>query len=145
MEEQEKGNTIQPDVRKPRVLTLRLSYSNRLKHQLADAVNFVLEKLNFYPSEKFNASSKLNKEIIVLTSLNEELLTLEIKLDENKPEFEHITFYTDDCLRDYHKYIRAGVEFVSRPEYTKFGLRVDFMGHEKALYTLLEERTYTDS
>jgi hypothetical protein len=63
---------------------------------------------------------------------------------ENKPEFTYIIFHTDDCLRDYHKYTLAGVEFISRPEYTEAGLRVDFLGHEENRYTLLEERIYTD-
>jgi len=128
-----------------RVITLRLSYFSDLKHQLADAVDFVLEKLKFYPIKKFNPSPDLKEAIIILEGQNNDFLILDIKLVERSVEFKYITFYTNDCLRDYHKYTLAGVEFTGRPEYSKLGLRVDFIGKKEARYSLLEERKYTDS
>lgn len=144
MEDQVKNKVNQTTRSDRRGITLRLSYFPELKHQLADAVNFVLEKLKFYPREKFNPSPDLEEGIIKLIDLKGDLLTLNIQLVEVNVEFKHITFYTDDCLRDYHKYTLAGVEFVSRPEYINLGLRVDFSGPAEARYSLLEKRIYTD-
>lgn len=145
MEDQEKNNKNKAFMSNRRAISLRLSYSPDLIHELGDAVNFVLEKIDFYPTQKFNPSPDLNEGLIELIGLDGDLLTLNIQLVERNAKFKHITFYTDDCLRDYHKYTLAGVEFVSRPEYTDYGLKVDFIGYAEARYSLLEERIYTDS
>lgn len=145
MEDQEKNMSNHSAMPDRKAITLRLSYFPNLKHELADAVDFVMEKLKFYPTEKFNPTSELTQELIVLKNQNGDLLELNIQLVEPNAESKHITFYTDDCLRDYYKYLKAGVKFVSRPEYSNLGLCVDFIGHKDARYSLLEERTYTDS
>ena len=132
---------ISPD-RRP--ITLKLSYLPDHVPHLADALDFVIEKLQFLPTEKFFLSEAPKNEPIQLRDSRGNLLTLIMQEIENKPEFNYIIFHTDDCLRDYHKYTLAGVEFISRPEYTNSGLRVDFLGHKENRYTLLEERIYTD-
>ncbi len=132
---------ISPD-RRP--ITLKLSYLPDHVPHLADALDFVIEKLQFLPTEKFFLSEAPKNEPIQLRDSKGNLLTLIMQEIENKPEFNYIIFHTDDCLRDYHKYTLAGVEFISRPEYTNSGLRVDFLGHKENRYTLLEERIYTD-
>ena len=132
---------ISPD-RRP--ITLKLSYLPDHVPHIADALDFVIEKLQFLPTEKFFLSEAPKNEPIQLRDSRGNLLTLIMQEIENKPEFNYIIFHTDDCLRDYHKYTLAGVEFISRPEYTNSGLRVDFLGHKENRYTLLEERIYTD-
>ncbi len=127
-----------------RPITLKLSYLSVHVPYIADALDFVIEKLQFIPTEKFLFSGSPKNEPIQLKDSNGNLLTLIMQEIENKPEFNYIIFHTDDCLRDYHKYTLAGVEFISRPEYTDAGLRVDFLGHKETRYTLLEERIYTD-
>jgi len=127
-----------------RPITLKLSYVPDLVPQLADALDFVIEKLKFLPIEKLQLNEALKNEPIQLRDSNGNVLNLIIQKMEPDSGFNYITFHTDDCLRDYHKYTLAGVEFISRPEYTDAGLRVDFLGHKENRYTLLEERTYTD-
>jgi hypothetical protein len=127
-----------------RPITLKLSYMPDHVPHLADALDFVIEKLQFIPTEKFFLSEGPKNEPIQLRDSNGNLLTLIMQEIEYKPEFNYIIFHTNDCLRDYHKYTLAGVEFISRPEYTDAGLRVDFLGHKENRYTLLEERIYTD-
>lgn len=136
-----RNQSIKPE-RRP--ITLRLSYMPDHVHHIADALDFVIEKLQFLPTEKFNLGENPKNETIQLKDNNGNILTLIMREIENKPEFNYIIFHTDDCLRDYHKYTLAGVEFISRPEYTDAGLRVDFLGHKENRYTLLEERIYTD-
>ncbi|HQS06499.1 MAG TPA: hypothetical protein PLT16_12800, partial [Daejeonella sp.] len=126
-----------------RPITLKLSYLPVHVPHIADALDFVIEKLQFIPTEKFLFSESPKNDPIQLKDSNGNLLTLIMQEIKNKPEFNYIIFHTDDCLRDYHKYTLAGVEFISRPEYTDAGLRVDFLGHKENRYTLLEERIYT--
>lgn len=140
-QDQNINQPISPD-RRP--ITLKLSYLPDHVSHIADALDFVIEKLQFLPTEKFFLSEAPKNEPIQLRDSRGNLLTLIMQEIENKPEFNYIIFHTDDCLRDYHKYTLAGVEFISRPEYTNAGLRVDFLGHKENRYTLLEERIYTD-
>ncbi|MDO8992738.1 hypothetical protein [Daejeonella sp.] len=144
MVSQDQNSRNQPIRPERRPITLRLSYMPDHVPHIANALDFVIEKLQFLPTEKFLLSEALKNEPLQLRDINGNLLTLIMKEIENKPEFNYIIFHTDDCLRDYHKYILAGVEFISRPEYTDAGLRVDFLGHKENRYTLLEERIYTD-
>jgi hypothetical protein len=140
--DQNTSNQLLRSERKP--ITLKLSYIPDHVSHLADALDFVIEKLQFIPTEKFSLREANKNEPIQLRDSNGNLLTLIMQEIEYKPEFNYIIFHTNDCLRDYHKYTLAGVEFISRPEYTDAGLRVDFLGHKENRYTLLEERIYTD-
>ncbi len=144
MVSQNQNSSIQPIKPERKPLTLRLSYAPDLVSQISDALDFVVEKLNLSPSKKFSLSDILNHEQINFRDSNGNSINLIIQQIEYKPEFNYIIFHTDDCLRDYHKYILAGIEFISRPEYTDAGLRVDFLGHKENRYTLLEERIYND-
>ena len=144
MVSQDQNNRIQPIKPERRPITLRLSYVPDLVPQIADALDFVIEKLQFFPTEKFFLRDGPKNEPIELRDSNGNLLSLIMQQIEYSPQFNYIIFHTDDCLRDYHKYTQAGVEFISRPEYTEAGLRVDFLGHKENRYTLLEERIYTD-
>jgi len=144
MVSQDQKNSIQSINPEHKPITLRLSFVKDSVPQLTDALDFVIEKLEFIPIEKVYLRDGPKNEPIELKDSNGNLLTLIMQQIENRPEFKYITFHTDDCLRDYHKYTHAGVEFISRPEYTDIGLRVDFLGHKENRYTLLEERIYTD-
>lgn len=144
MVSQDQNNGNQSISRERRPITLRLSYLADHVPHLADALDFVIGKLQFLPTEKSLTSEALKNGSMQLRDSNGNLLTLIMKEIKNKPEFNYIIFHTDDCLRDYHKYTLAGVEFISRPEYTDAGLRVDFLGYKENRYTLLEERIYTD-
>jgi hypothetical protein len=129
--------------RKP--LNLRVSYTDELAFQLPEALRFVMLKLDFNPTMEFDPG---NLPVgIPKTLLDEDgnSLTLLLQLLDRNAEMKNIIFHTDDCLRDYHKYILAGVEFISRPEYKAEGLQVNFMGYADGHYTLLEERNYTES
>lgn len=144
MVNQDQNTSNQPIKTERRPMTLKLSYLPAHVPHIADALDFVIKKLQFLPTEKFLLSEDPKNEPIQLRDINGNSLTLIMQEIENKPEFNYIIFHTDDCLRDYHKYTLAGVEFISRPEYTDAGLRVDFLGHKENRYTLLEERIYTD-
>jgi len=144
MVSQDQNINNQPISPERRPITLKLSYLPVHVPNIADALDFVIEKLQFLPTEKSFLSEGPKNEPIKLRDINGNLLTLIMQEIENKPEFNFIIFHTDDCLRDYHKYTLAGVEFISRPEYTDAGLRVDFLGHKENRYTLLEERIYTE-
>lgn len=142
LHQQESDQPAVPD-RKP--ISLRLSFIPALAAKITDALDFAFGVLNFYPDEKFIFNESFSNEPITLKDDRGTVLTINLNALENDSEIKHIIFHTDDCLRDYHKYIVAGVEFVSRPEYTEAGLQVDFLGNNNNRYTLLEERIYTDS
>ena len=144
MVSQDQNNRVQPIKPERRPLTLRLSYVPDLFPFVADALDFVIEKLQFFPTEELFLLDGPKNEPIEMKDSYGNVLTLIMQQIEYNPQFNYIIFHTDDCLRDYHKYTQAGVEFISRPEYTEAGLRVDFMGHKENRYTLLEERSYTD-
>lgn len=144
MVSQDQNNSKQPVNPERRPITLKMSYLPAHVPHIADALDFVIEKLQFLPTEKSFLTKVPKNEPIQLRDSNGNLLTLIMQEIEDKPEFNYIIFHTNDCLRDYHKYTLAGVEFISRPEYTDAGLRVDFLGHKESRYTLLEERIYTD-
>lgn len=141
---QDQNTKSQPNRSEHRPLTLRLSFAKNQIPHLADAIDFVLKKLQFLPLEKFVLNDYPANETLQLKDFNGNQLTLILQEIEEKKEFNYIIFHTDDCLRDYHKYTHAGVEFISRPEYIEAGLRVDFLGYGENRYTLLEERIYTD-
>ncbi|SDL80799.1 hypothetical protein SAMN05421813_102212 [Daejeonella rubra] len=138
------NNRDQPKLTDRKPLTIRMSYIPDLAGKISDAINFILMSLNFQLEEEMNFDKMVFLEPITLQDSNGKTITLIIKELENDPEIQHIIVHTDDCLRDYHKYLIAGIEFVNRPEYTAAGLQVDFLGHNDR-YTLLEERTYTES
>jgi hypothetical protein len=142
IQDQNTKNQLNSSERRP--LTLRLSFAKNQSPDLAEAIDFVLEKLQFLPIEKIVLSDSPSNEAIQLKDNKGNQLTLILREIEEKQEFNYIIFHTDDCLRDYHKYTHAGVEFISRPEYIEAGLRVDFLGYGENRYTLLEERIYTD-
>lgn len=141
-EQQNIESTQRYKERKP--LNLRVSYTPDLEEQLLDALDFVLCKLDFELVQKLNPDQISIGIPEILIDVHGNSLSLLIQLLENKPEITNIIFHTNDCLRDYHKYIVAGVEFVSRPQYTKAGLQVGFMGSGNKCYTLLEEREYLE-
>jgi len=138
------NNRDQPNLTNRKPITLRMSYIPDLVDKISDAINFILMSMNFQLEEEINFNKMVFQEPIALQDIHGNTITLMIKELENDTEIKHIIVHTDDCLRDYHKYLIAGIEFVNRPEYTPAGLQVDFLGHNDR-YTLLEERTYTES
>ncbi len=82
---------------------------------------------------------------LILNDSDGNKLIIDLQILESNDKIKSIIFHTDDCLRDYHKYILSGVEFISRPEYNAAGLQVNFIDDADNCYTLLEERIYTDS
>ena len=133
----------QAEAKKHRTLNLRISYTNELTGKLNTALHFVINKIGFTPLEEFTFIKGLNH--IMLYDTNENRLIIDLQIIEAGPDNGNIIFHTDDCLRDYHKYIVSGVEFINRPEYNTAGLQVRFIDDQDNCYTLLEERTYSES
>ena len=132
----------QAEARKPRSLNLRVSYTNELSVKLNKALHFVADKIGFRPIEDFTFI-KESVEMRLHDSTGNTLI-LNLETHETGVNRDTIIFYTDDCLRDYHRYIVSGVKFISPPEYTEAGLQVCFIDEEDNRYTLLEERSYTE-
>jgi hypothetical protein len=134
----------QTEAEKRTNLALKVSYTPNLTDKLNTALQFVINKMGFIQEQKviFN-----HEPLSSITLIDPEGKTLTITLDlvEKGTGIENITFHTEDCLRDYHKYLMSGVEFISRPEYHTAGLQVNFIDNENNHYTLLEERIYTES
>jgi hypothetical protein len=142
MYKKNQNNRDQPKLSKP--TTIRMSYIPELSGNIIEAINFILRSLNFQPKPGIKFHKKDFLAPLILQDSNGEEIILIINELKNDSALKHIIMHTDDCLRDYHKYLIAGIEFVNRPEYTDAGLQVDFIGHNDR-YTLLEERTYTES
>jgi hypothetical protein len=138
------NNRDQPKLTDRKPITIRLSYIPDLAKKIPDAINFILMSMSFQMEEAINFDKIYFPEPIILQDIHGKTITLIIKELDNDPEIKHIIVHTDDCLRDYHKYLIAGIEFVNRPEYTPAGLQVDFLGNNDR-YTLLEERTYSEN
>jgi hypothetical protein len=140
---QKQNNRDQQKLKDRKQLTIRMSYIPDLADKISDAINFILMSMNFQLKEAINFNKMILQEPFTLQDIDGKTITLVINKLENDPEIKHIIVHTDDCLRDYHKYLIAGIEFVNRPEYSSAGLQVDFLGLNDR-YTLLEERTYTE-
>lgn len=56
-----------------------------------------------------------------------------------------IIINTEDCIKDYHDLMAQGVEIIKKPQYTALGLAAEITDGEGNLYTLLEERDYSDN
>lgn len=132
----------QTEARKPRSLNLRVSYTDELSVKLNKALYYVANKIGFQPIDEFTFINGLEEVRLYDSTGN----TLHISLETHKTGVNRdtIIFFTDDCLRDYHRYIVSGVEFISRPVYTEAGLQVCFIDEEDNRITLLEERFYTE-
>ena len=132
----------QDEARKPRSLNLRVSYTDELSVKLNKALCYVADKIGFKHMEEFTFIKGL--EYIRLHDSSGNTLIFYLETHETAVNRDTIIFYTNDCLRDYHRYIVSGVEFISHPEYTDAGLQVCFIDEEDNRYTLLEERSYTE-
>lgn len=124
--------------------TLKLSYAKNEEKNLRYAVRYVLHKLEFQPLYLPEFDLSKQEYHILMNDAEENELMLEVKRSPEKEAFSGIVFYTDNCLRDYHKYILLGVEFISRPEYCEQGLMVKFIAPNDSVYTLLERRIYSE-
>ncbi len=132
----------QAEAKKQRIINLKVSYTSELTSQLNNALHFVSDKIGFKAPEEFTFNNGLQH--IKLFDANGNTLAINLNLLE-EGAIESVVFHTDDCLRDYHKYIISGVEFLSRPEYTPAGLQVKFIDGDDNCYILLEERNYSES
>ena len=132
----------QAEARKPRSLNLRVSYTDESSIKLNKALHYVTDKIGFKPIEDFTFIRE-SEEMRLYDSTGNTLI-LNLEKHETGVNRDTIIFYTDDCLRDYHRYIVSGVEFISPPEYTEAGLQVCFIDGEDNRYTLLEQRSYTE-
>lgn len=141
---EEYNATDQTEAKKRRFLSLRVSYTNELADKLNTALHFVLRKIGFEPQQKLIFDNQSGNNLIVSDSEGNRL-SIDLQILESNDKIKNIIFHTDDCLRDYHKYILSGVEFISRPEYHAAGLQVNFIDDAENCYTLLEERIYTES
>lgn len=119
-------------------LILRLSFSDRHKLDLDRALRFFLPYIGVQDPAPIVSGAG-----IFLTETTSSR-PVKIILEYNEDGLEHITFFTDDCLRDYHYYLTQGVEFLNRPEYHNRGLIVHFLDRHDNIYSLLEERNYSE-
>ena len=131
------------EAQKNRVLNLRVSYPIALDNKVNKALHYAVDKMGFEPQAEFAFKPGDNR--IDLHDSNDNMLSIHIEASDSSVMTENIIFYTNDCLRDYHRYIVLGVEFVNRPEYNSAGLQVRFIDDEDNVYTLLEERNYNES
>lgn len=132
----------QAESMKPRSIKLQVSYTDELSAKLNKALHYVAHKIGFKPMEEFTFIKGLEEMRLYDSTGN--TLIVSLKTHKTGVNSDTIVFYTDDCLRDYHRYIVSGVEFISRPEYTEAGLQVCFIDEEDNRFTLLEERSYTE-
>lgn len=131
------------EARQKRVLNLRVSYPDALSNKVNKALHYAIHKMGFKPQSEFAFIKGTNQ--INLHDASGNTISIHIEVSDPSAASENIIFYTNDCLRDYHKYIVSGVEFVNRPEYNSAGLQVRFIDDEDNCYTLLEERFYNES
>lgn len=132
----------QPESENLRVWTLKVTYKPELAQGLETALIFLTDKLG-YPTDLPADFLKTGGQV---QFRNQDETELKIIIEESNPGngLDNITFHTDDCLRDYHRYLMSGIEFINRPEYHPMGLLVHFIGPKETIYTLLETRIYTE-
>ncbi len=92
MVSQDQKNSIQPINPERRPITLRLSFVKDSVPHLLDVLDFVIEKLEFIPTEKVYLRDGPKNEPIELKDSNGTLLTLIMQQIENRPEFTYINF-----------------------------------------------------
>ena len=134
----------QAEAKRRGTLNLRVSHTKDLVEKLYTALNFVINKIGFIPEQELTLPVNSGEDI-TLVDAGGNILIISLQLIEPGTGTNKIIFHTDDCLRDYHKYLMSGVEFISRPAYNETGLQVDFIDHRDNCYTLLEERFYTET
>ncbi len=140
---EEYNENRQAEVKKNKILNLRVSYPLELTNKLNTALHFVINKIEFSPQEEFTFIPGLENS--TLFDINGNRLVVDLQILKAPTNTANIIFHTDDCLRDYHKYIMSGVEFINRPEYILAGLQVRFIDDKDNCYTMLEDRTYNES
>ncbi|SKB92011.1 hypothetical protein [Daejeonella lutea] len=133
----------QAEILQPKTISLKISCNPALTNKLNTALRFVTLKMGYVMLEDFNYVENQDQYILLTTNRNK--VSVELNITKPGTSSENIIFHTDDCLRDYHKYIMLGVEFVNRPEYSNCGLQVKFIDDHDNHYTLLEERYYNES
>jgi hypothetical protein len=102
------------------------TYHFLLKHlRFSKCDNMTNEKQEFYLCNDFNNHYAL-------------------KFRAREEELKEIIINTDDCLRDYLQLGLVGIKFEKKPQYTAYGLEVDFTDDNGNKYRLLEQRNYSE-
>lgn len=109
-----------------------------VKDVLLSAI-FFIEKLDLKKVEDLEIAGMCCP---VLKMFNGHCLML-VKHEER--ETEPTVIYTDDCLRDFCKLKRQGIEMFAAPLYRTKGLSCEFYDPSGNHILLLEERDYTDA
>ncbi|WP_222538570.1 hypothetical protein [Pedobacter polysacchareus] len=121
------------------MMTDELNYQVIFVRDISLATAFFMEQLDLKKEEDLLVAG-IN--CPVLKMFNGHRLML---VKHFEPETEPTVIYTDDCLRDFCKLKREGIEMFSMPMYRTKGLSCEFFDPSGNHILLLEERDYTDA
>jgi predicted enzyme related to lactoylglutathione lyase len=118
------------------------SYIPVIVNKLDRALRFFTGKLNFIVSEELEMLPGLKTMVVSPPNRSLSLVLVESPSANHVYSRNKIVIKTDDCIRDYCTFKKAGVRFKSEPQYFSAGLMANFSDPFGNLYALLEVRNY---
>lgn len=118
------------------------SYIPVIVNKLDRALRFFTGKLNFIVSEEVEMLPGLKTQVVSPQNRSLSLVLVESPSSDHIYSRNKIIIKTDDCIRDYCTFKKAGVRFKSEPQYNATGLMANFSDPFGNLYALLEVRNY---
>lgn len=119
------------------------SYIPVIVNKLDRALRFFIGKLNFVVTEEVEMLPGLKTLVVSSRDRSLSLVLVESPSSSHVYSRNKIVIKTDDCIRDYCTFKKAGVRFKSEPQYFSAGLMANFSDPFGNLYALLEVRNYT--
>jgi predicted enzyme related to lactoylglutathione lyase len=121
---------------------MKESYIPVIVNKLDRALRFFTGKLNFVVSEELEMLPGLRTMVVTPPNRSLSLVLVESRSSSHVYSRNKIVIETDDCIRDYCTFKKAGVRFKSEPQYFAAGLMANFSDPFGNLYALLEVRNY---
>lgn len=118
------------------------SYIPVIVNKLDRALRFFTGKLNFIVSQEVEILPGLKTQVVSPQNRSLSLVLVESPSSDHIYSRNKIIIKTDDCIRDYCTFKKAGVRFKSEPQYSATGLMANFSDPFGNLYALLEVRNY---
>ncbi|SKB44961.1 VOC family protein [Daejeonella lutea] len=118
------------------------SYIPVIVNKLDRALRFFTGKLNFIVSQEVELLPGLKTQVVSPQNRTLSLVLVESPSSDHIYSRNKIIIKTDDCIRDYCTFKKAGVRFKSEPQYNSTGLMANFSDPFGNLYALLEVRNY---
>lgn len=118
------------------------SYIPVIVNKLDRALRFFTGKLNFIIAEELEMLPGLKSMVVCPPNRSIFLVLVESGSPSHVYSRNKILIKTDDCIRDYCTFKKAGVRFKSEPQYFSAGLMANFSDPFGNLYSLLEVRNY---